>query len=137
MEHEVSIEPRLDELERRVGELERRMIADAVPTNVPSKGLSIREFLLSKNPKTDVDRTLLIGYYVETIGKLGFFNLNDLRGAFAAAKEQLPTNLNDAVNKNIQKGFIMEVANRKEGFKTWVLTSSGERKVESIKVPGG
>jgi hypothetical protein len=136
MRLEAEIEARFASLERRVGELEHLVQSTAPRGPVAGKVLSIREFMISKNPKTDVDRTLVVGYYLETHGNISPFNLGDLRGAFAQAKEQLPVNLSDAVNKNIQKGLVMEVPNGKDGFKAWVLTNSGEKQVAS-KERGG
>lgn len=131
------VESRVSELERRLTEVERILGEEAHPANQQSKRLSIREFLISKGPKTDLDRALLIGYYLENFGNKAPFNLNDLREAFAGAKEPLPSNLSDTVNKNIQKGLVMEVPGRKDGFKSWVLTNSGEAKVASFQSSGG
>ena len=55
------------------------------------------------------------------------FNTDDLRQLFGAARVPLPKNLNDAINKNIRKGFITEATERKNDKKAWVITISGEQ----------
>lgn len=59
------------------------------------------------------------------------FNVNDLREAFRSARVPIPKNLNDKVNKNIGKGYLMDVESDKSGKKTWVLTATGESYVET------
>jgi hypothetical protein len=125
------IEDRLADVERRLAILEQRLLAGPAPVDATAKQLSIQEFLASKNPKTDVARTLTVGFYVERFARMSPFNINDLKDAFRQAREPLPANLNDAVNKNIQKGLIMEVGERKGGLKSWVLTATGESLVSS------
>jgi hypothetical protein len=39
--------------------------------------------------------------------------------------------MNDAVNKNIGRGFFMEAAEKKDSKKAWQLTATGERFVET------
>jgi len=55
----------------------------------------------------------------------------DLENAFRSAREKLPKNMNDAVNKNIARGFLMGAAEKKDAKKAWNLTSTGERFVEN------
>jgi len=62
---------------------------------------------------------------------LASFNVGDLDRVFRLAREKLPKNLNDAVNKNISRGLLMEAAERKDSRKAWHLTSTGERFVEN------
>ena len=91
---------------------------------IPKK-LSIQEYLLSKTPKNDVDRTLAIGNYLEKYEKLKFYNKNDLEESFKKAKEKPPLNINTRVYSNIKKGYMMEVNEKKNNLKCWCLTNSG------------
>lgn len=120
---------RIADLETRVAKLERALLHEATVGSPPPKPVSITEFLVSKQPKTDVERTLVLAYYLEKHQGLSSVNINDLKEAFAKAREPPPANVNDAVNKNIQKALMMEVDERKSGLKSWVLTNSGERYV--------
>lgn len=125
------IEERVSELEQRLARLEDRLRVNPPPVVVGEKPTSIREFLLASGARSDVEKTLFAGHFLEKIGRQASFNVDDLRNAFAQAKEPRPANLNDAVNKNVQKGLMMNAPERKAGMKAWVLTNSGESFVES------
>jgi hypothetical protein len=58
------------------------------------------------------------------------FNIKDLAECFRSAKEPAPANINDKVNSNIQKGYMMEEKEKKDKLTAWVLTNSGEKFVE-------
>ncbi len=115
--------------ERRISALEKR----TPPTigTFTTKRLSVKEFILSKNPKNDVDKTLAIGYYFEKYKKIDSFNVKDLKRGFHAAREKEPPNINDKINLNIKKGMLMEADEKKDNFTAWVLTNKGEKFVEN------
>jgi len=119
--------------ERRISALER------IPEKIEgkSKKLSIKEFILAKNPVDDVQKTLVIGYYLEHFGGVSTFNVKDLTEGFMSAREPVPGNINDKVNLNITKGYIMSAKEKKDKLKAWLLTNSGERFVEEdLKAKG-
>lgn len=118
---------KLDDHENRISALEGM---PAKRTQVEGKKLSVKEFLLTKKPNDDVQRTIVIGYYLEHFESMDRFNVRDLADGFRAAKEPLPTNINDKVNLNIRKGHMMEAKEKKDKSKAWVLTNSGEKLVE-------
>ena len=86
---------------------------------------------MTKNIKAETQKVLALCYFLEHLEGLESFNVSDIELAFRGAKEKLPKNINDAVNKNITRGFLMEVAEKKNGIKAWCLTSSGERYLEN------
>jgi hypothetical protein len=92
--------------------------------------LSAKEFLLSKNLKSETQKVLALAYFLEREEGLTSFNVSDLESAFRSAREKLPKNMNDAVNKNIARGFVMGASEKKGSKKAWQLTSTGERFVE-------
>jgi hypothetical protein len=120
---------RLTELEKRVERLEKYF---TVPSAVGTKGKrqSAKEFLLSKDPGAETKKVLTLGYFLEHVEGMSSFNVGDLEAVFRSAKEKLPKNMNDAVNKNIASGFFMEAETKKDAKKAWHLTSTGERYVE-------
>lgn len=127
----------LDELEARVSKLEARFADEAEPSHATSrKPISIREFMQTANPSTDVDKVLIIARYLELEAKLTSVNLIDLRGAFSSAREPVPRNVNDAVNKNVSKGLMMVALSEKDGYKAWTLTNSGEATVSKMLQSG-
>lgn len=118
----------LEEHEARISKLEKYF--KTKPETVQKK-VSIKEFLLSNNLKDDVQKTLAIGYYLESYEDFSCFNIRDLEDSFKKSREPVPKNLNDKVNKNIKKGHMMEAKEKKDNRKAWVLTNSGETFVDN------
>ena len=126
----VEIEQMLRDLEARVSALEKNLEGDRASV-AGAKKQSPKEFLLAKNPASETQKVLTLAYFLEHQKGLASFNVPDLEAAFRAAREKLPKNTNDAVNKNIARGFLEEAAEKKDSKKTWHLTSTGERFVEN------
>lgn len=122
------IKEKLEEHENRIFKLESLFQAKS---EIAKKKLSFKEFILSKKPKDDVQKTLAMGYYLEKHEGFSLFNVRDLEKRFKAAKELVPKNTNDKINLNIKKGHIMEAREKKDNLKAWVLTDSGEKYVEN------
>ena len=119
-------------LESRIALLEKKISGEnIVIANDKQKLLSIKEFLLPVKILNDVHKTLLIAYYIEKITRVTSFNIDDIEKTYRSAKEQIPTNLNDKINKNIGKGFLMEAVEKKNNKKAWELTSLGEKSIEA------
>jgi len=119
----------LENHEKRIRELEKSLVSDKKQST--KKSISIKEFILTKKPEGDVQKTLLIGYYLEKFQSFNSFNAKDLEDCFRRAKETVPKNINDKVNLNIKNGNMMESKEKKDKRKAWVLTASGERFVEN------
>jgi len=125
---------KIEDLEKRVLSLEEHGLnlkSEKSDVHNQSKKISIKEFILSKNLSGDVEKVLAMGYYLEKNEKAKSFNISDLGRLFISAKEKLPKNINDKVNMNIKKGHVMEVQEKKDGKKAWVLTATGETYVEN------
>lgn len=125
----------LQKLDERVARIESGATPTPVATpsaagKVPRK-TSIKEFLLEHRPEDDVQRTLAIGYFLETSEGMSSFNKADLEKGYRLAKEQLPSNINDKVNMSIKNGHLMEAEEKKESMKAWVVTSTGEQYIQS------
>ena len=128
------IEDKVKNLEARILILERIIFNQSKSNPIGpkiNKQLSAKEFLLSKHLSSSVDKSLALTYYLEHIQKTSPFNTKDLIDIFQQAREKPPTNINDMINKNISKGFLMETKKQKNSQKTWLLTASGENYVES------
>jgi len=122
------IKKQLEDHEKRISKLEAQPEIKEEPVK---KKLSIKEFILSKKPKNEVQKVLVIGYYLEKYEGASSFNIKDLEDGFRSAKEPVPKNINLAVIGNISKGHIMEDKERKDKIKAWVLTNLGEQCIES------
>jgi hypothetical protein len=118
------LESRLNSHEIRISQLESSFQTKPA---VEIKKLSIKEFILGRNTKDDQQKTTLaIGYFLEKFKNYDSFNIKDIEQGFRDAKIKPPQNINDKVNKNIAKGFIMETEGKKDNKKAWVLTATGE-----------
>lgn len=126
-----TLEQRLSDLEARVAMLENVAPSlDVARRASVQKEMSAKEFLLTKTYKSDVEKTLLLAYYLEHMKGMLSFNINDVVGVFLSAKEKKPTNPSDAVAKNAARGFLMDASEKKDGKKAWTLTSTGEKYAE-------
>lgn len=122
----------VQEHERRISELEKLWRSKQKTVGAKQrKGLSIKEFILEKQPKGDVQKTLVIAYYLEKDRNLSPFNARDLEDGFREAKDTIPKNINQDVNENIKKGYMMEAKEKKDNKKAWTLTNTGEGVVEN------
>jgi hypothetical protein len=128
-----TIEDRLTILEQRMSALEATAKHNSVvsPGHSQPKQISAKEFLLSKNLSSTVEKTLALAYYLEHIESKSSFNIEDIASAFQSAREKVPSNPNDMINKNIAKAFLMEARELKDSKKAWVLTATGEKFVEN------
>ena len=115
----------LENHEKRIRELEQLLSSAPVEGGARTKQISLREFLLTKNPTNDVQRALVISYYLERQRGLAMVKVRELNDGFREAKENVPTNLNDTLNQNVHKGHMMECKEKKDKRKAWTLTNSG------------
>lgn len=124
---------RLSAIEARLAKIETAMRGNdqAGWATAAVKPQSIREFLNTKKPSDDVQKTLAIAYFLEKMRGLTSINVDDISDAFRLAKEPLPGNLNDKVYKAIKRGLLMEAEEKKNSTKAWVLTATGEAFVEA------
>jgi len=123
----------LSKHEARIAKLEAAIATRPTQQHQPArtKEFSVKEFLRSKKPKTDMQKTLAVGYYLEKYVRVSSFNVQDLEEAFRAAKEPLPSNTHAFVGQNIKNGHMMESKEKKDKKKAYVLTNSGEEFVEN------
>lgn len=127
----ISFEKQVADLQRRVAKLEAALGTGAERvTAVRDKKHSPKEFLIEKVAKADTQKVLALAYYLEQFDDMSSFNVSDIEAVFRLAKEKVPSNINDAVNKNIARGFMQESKEKKDGKKAWELTATGERQVE-------
>lgn len=127
-EEVVEIKKKLEEHEERILKLERLF---QTKPEIVNKKISIKEFILQKRPKSDVRRALGIGYYLEKFKGFSSFNVKDIEKGFRDAREKVPLNVADKIQKNIAKGHMMEAEKEKDGLKAYILTNSGEKFVDN------
>jgi hypothetical protein len=130
---------KVDDLEERIAKLEARVTqletAAPEPTAAPTavKSQSISEFIRATAPSSDVEKALVIGYFLEHFESASPFTAREIEAGFKRAREQTPVNVNDTINKNIRKGYMMDATSKKDGVKAWQLTNSGDSRVVDLK----
>jgi len=101
----------------------------ALPTSVLYNNLhsydSVAAFLKEKSFSTDLERVLGVTYYIDQVEGVSPFTSKDIEAKFTDARFTKPSNISDAINKNITKGFLCESKEKKEGRKSFYLSSYG------------
>lgn len=92
-----------------------------------AKKLSIKEFLLESPPTTDIQRTLAVGYFLETHAGMTSFIKADLEKGYSDAKEPTPSNISVNIKHCIKQGHMMEAEEKKDNKTAYVVTRSGEQ----------
>lgn len=124
-------EKRFQELEARITKLEWAANVQPAKSKSDTKPVSVREFIISKHPKNDVQITLAVAYYLEHFEGNQSFDAKDLKIAYGKSKESIPRNINDKINQNVRKGHLAEASQKKDNNKAWYVTNNGEKCVEN------
>lgn len=124
----------LKNIDQRLNVIEKHLKSpahDSVPSEptASSRLTSAREYVLKYSPSDDNQRALILGAYIEQKGQESF-TVEDLRKVFREARLKLPANMNDKVNKNIAKGYLMD-GDIIDGKKSWMLTMTGQMFIEN------
>jgi hypothetical protein len=103
------------------------------PSSSSAQGkYSAGELFASRTWETEIEKVTLAGYFLERQSGMPNYSITAIRSCLVAAKVALPANINLAVLKAVQKGWMMEVPNQGEKHKVWALTQTGERKVGEL-----
>jgi hypothetical protein len=105
------------------------LASEGVPANRASKASTLAQLLKKATVKSDVDRVLVAGYYLETVQNMPSFTAAEIKEAIRQAKVSPPSNPSDVIAKNIKKGAMM-MAGDKDGRMAYVLTTDGIEFVE-------
>jgi hypothetical protein len=123
------LKSKISELEDRIQLIEKRFNPEEIQAF--TKDLSVREFLNSVKTSNDVQKTLLIMFFLEKYEGLTRINIDDLRSGFRNAKEPVPKNISDKIYLGIKKGHIMETSEKKDKKSCFMVTNTGEKYIEN------
>jgi len=98
---------------------------------ISTKKISVSQFFRKLGTRTDVDRTLAAGYYLEKHENCESFTAAETKEIIRSSKRTPPKNPNDLINANIRKGLIM-AAGDKDGKRAFVLTTDGEDAINEM-----
>lgn len=124
----LEIKNRILVLENKVKTIEN--LLDQNPEKKKIKSVSLSEFIIEKKPFGDIQRTLIIGYYLENYKNYNSFNVKDLESGFKDAREKAPKNISLNIFMNAKKGYFIELE-KKDGMKAYGLSNSGIRFIEN------
>jgi len=146
-ESEIEVTGPSDFVEKKIAEfLEKLQQTPVVPSTGPTKagipstreaaqtlakGTSVAQFFKKISPKTDLDRVLAAGYFLEKFKNQDSFTASEISNTVREAKITPPSNTHDSINKNIKKGYMMPSGD-KEGKMAFVLTSDGEETIAEL-----
>jgi hypothetical protein len=92
-------------------------------------GLDLTEFLATLRAETHPDRVLAIAYYQEKYQGGPPVTARDLGDAYQRSRTKRPQNFPDVIASLVRKGLLVEQP-RREGLKSWGITSTGAARVE-------
>jgi hypothetical protein len=101
------------------------------PAQTLAKGMSVAQFFKKVSLKTDLDRVLAAGYFLEKFKNQDSFSSSEVKDTIRGARTPPPRNTSDSINKNIKKGYIMPSGD-KDGKMAFVLTSDGEEMIAEL-----
>jgi hypothetical protein len=102
----------------------------SVPTEAGGKKTSAAEFVKKSTAKNQIDRALVLGYFLEKVEGFSGFTSTELAQLGRETKNPF-TNASDAIAKLTGRGLMMS-AGDKEGQRAHALTASGEAYVEAL-----
>ncbi|MFB6199260.1 MAG: hypothetical protein ABEJ83_00140 [Candidatus Nanohaloarchaea archaeon] len=123
-------EEEFEELQERVEQLEDIVLSDSSPDYSENKKESVAEFMARHEASTHNDKVLVMGYYLEHIEGEENFTSGELEDYYRKTKLKAPKTIAVPLNHNAKKGLIMEDGEDGQ-TKEWILTRSGEQKVEN------
>ncbi|OGW95981.1 MAG: hypothetical protein A2Z81_02755 [Omnitrophica WOR_2 bacterium GWA2_45_18] len=128
-------EKKLDELLKKYGNIQSapsKLTKEKTSTeNQQTKKVAPAEYIKKASPKSQADRALLLGYYLETQNGKENFTTNDLKEINKNAKQTPFTNISDTVAKLVKQGMMMGSGNV-DGTRAFALTTTGEEAIEKL-----
>jgi hypothetical protein len=112
----------------------RLELPPAAPGPIPAhtKPYSAVELFASKEWRTEIDKVVLAGFFLERFGGIQTYTIREIKDCLVSAKVSLPKNVNLAILQAAQRGWIMEVPSKGGTRKNWALTQTGERRAEEM-----
>lgn len=134
---EIEVQGDKDWVEKKFEELktEKISIAEVKEAEKP-KGMpeTLGEFLgLKGNPQKHTDTVAVFGYWLFKVEKIESFTVKDIVRCYDRTRKPKPSNSNQIINQNVATHIFAEAAEKKDRYKAWVITRTGEEYVEQMK----
>jgi len=123
-------------VESKFKELTAKEIGVAAPRERITEGMpeTLGEFLDQKgNPQKHTEVIAIFAYWLFKVEKMASFNVKDIVECYDRTRKAKPSNPNQIVNQNVASHLFAEASEKKDGYKAWVITRTGEQYVEQTK----
>lgn len=128
-------EDEMREIKKRLNKLEEAVFQESDKASTPDRGkrISLAEFMRDYEASSHKETVLVVARYLENHEGQANFSSADIEDYYRKAKIKPPANPTDIISKSAGDGYIMEDG-EENGMKKWMLTRTGEQKVENLKV---
>ena len=102
----------------------------AIATTLPT---SMVEFIKAKgNPSEHTDIEVIFSYWLLKKENMTSYNATDIQNCYNSSRITKPANINGIMNRIQETGYVMEVKEKKDNKKAWVITATGEKYVQEM-----
>jgi hypothetical protein len=100
-------------------------------TDIPQ---TLGEFLDQKgNPQKHTDVVAVYAFWLFRVEKMNSFNVRDIILCYEKTRKTKPSNPNTIINQNVKTHLFADAPERKDGYKAWIITRTGEEYVKELK----
>jgi hypothetical protein len=94
---------------------------------------TLGEFLDQRgNPDKHTEVVAVFAYWLFKVEKMESFNVKDIVNCYDKTRKAKPSNPNQIINTNVASHLFAEAKEKKDGYKAWVITRTGEEYVEKM-----
>jgi hypothetical protein len=133
---EVEVEGPKDWVENKFKELtaEGSSIGKKMEIQTVDISGTLGEFLDQKgNPQKHTDVVAVYAFWLFRVEKMDSFNVRDIISCYEKTRKTKPSNPNMIINQNVKTHLFAEAPERKDGYKAWIITRTGEEYVKELK----
>lgn len=95
---------------------------------------TLGEFLDQRgNPQKHTEVVAVFAYWLFKVENMESFNVKDIVNCYDKTRKAKPSNPNQIINTNVASHLFAEAGEKKEGYKAWVITRTGEEYVEKME----
>lgn len=133
---EVEVQGDKEWVEGRFKELTSEKFHVAMAKKVVTEGMAetLGEFLDQKgDPQKHTELVAVFAYWLFKAEKMESFNVKDIIDCYDRTRRVKPKNANQIINTNVRSHLFAEATEKKDGYKAWILTRTGEDFIEKMK----
>ena len=95
---------------------------------------TLGEFMDQKgNPEKHTDVAAVYAYWLFKVEGMKSFNVKDITSCYDSTRKPKQSNPNMTINQNVATHLFAEAPEKKDGYKAWIITRTGEKYIEQMK----